>query len=235
MIRSTSRTGGTARGRRTFIGLALVAVAALLLGACQPEKPSDGRGTPVRRVLLVGDSIALGIFGTTPTIHPPLWRRMGERGIDTRIVGFPGNNLLEPWEGQASYLDQMRFNIASYDPDMVVIQSIAFPRGTDRARQDAYVRAATEVFRVARSRGAHVYIVSHHDPADPVIREQKRIAEFLQEVVAGPGVSKIPLDWWMANCRGGTGSDGWHLSAAGQECHAAAVTAAVDQLRGRNG
>ena len=38
---------------------------------------------------------------------------MGERGIDTRIVGFPGNNILEPWEGQASYLDQMRFNIAS--------------------------------------------------------------------------------------------------------------------------
>lgn len=237
MFRASSRHGGAVRRRRrtTTTILVLVVLGALLLGACQPERPSDGRGTPVRRVLVVGDSITFGIFGTTPTIRPALLERMGARGIATRIVGFPGNNLLEPWEGQPSYADEVRYHVASFDPDMVVIQSIAFPQGADPARQQAYVRAATEVIRLARARGAHVYIVSHHDPRDPVIRQQKQIAEFIQGAVAGPGVSKIPLDWWMSNCRQPTGSDGWHLSASGQECHAAAVTAAVDQLRGRNG
>ena len=54
-----------ARRRRPLAILALALVGIMVLGACQPERPSAGRNTPVRRVLIVGDSMTWGLFGTT--------------------------------------------------------------------------------------------------------------------------------------------------------------------------
>lgn len=222
------------RGRAAAL-VALVAVAALVLGACQPEKPSEGRGTPVRRVLVIGDSMSYGLFGTTPMVHGPLHARLSKRGIDIRVVGAAGSTLVEPWPGRQSYLELLRSNLMPYDPDMIVIQSTLFPGGSNPARHDAYIAATQQLVALARSRGAHVYLVDHNDPRDPTTQREKDVAQYIQSVVAGPGVSHIPLKWWIANCAGGTIADGWHLSGKGQECHADAITAAVDQLRGRNG
>lgn len=235
MIRSMSRTGGTGRARRSVVAVALVAVAALVLGACQPEKPSEGRGTPIRKVLIVGDSMTFGVFGTTPLLRDAVWTRLKARGVDTRVVGAAGSTLVEPWPGRPSYAELVRTNVASLDPDVVIIQSTLFPGGADPARHDAYIAATQRVISLARARGAHVYLVDHHDPREPDVRREKEVAQYIQAVVAGPGVSHIPLDWWIANCRGGTVADGWHLSAAGQECHAQAIAVAIDQLKARNG
>lgn len=235
MIRTMSRTGGTGRARRSVVLVALVAVAALALGACQPEKPSAGRGTPVRKVLIVGDSMTFGLFGTTPMVHGALRTRLQARGVDVRLVGAAGSSIVEPWPGRPSYAELMRTNVNSLDPDVVIIQSMLFPGGTNTARHDAYIAATQQVVALAKSRGAHVYLVDHNDPRDPTSRREKEIAQYIQAVVAGPGVSHIPLDWWIANCDGGTIADGWHLTGNGQECHAQAIAVAIDQLKARNG
>lgn len=231
----TSSTRAVLRLRRPLALLAVAVVGTLVLGACQPERPSDGRGTPVRRVLIVGDSMTHGLFGTTPRVHERLVPLLADRGITTRIGGSPGSTILRPWPGQARWTDIVRGEVASFNPDVVIIQSTLFPGGRDRARQQAYLAEARALFSVAGSRGAHVYMVAHPDPPGAKERTERDVARFLQTIASGPRVSMIPLDWWLARCAGGTSRDGWHLSGAGQDCHALAVTVAIDQLRERNG
>lgn len=217
--------------RRRIVAIALAAVLALLLGACQPERPSAGRGTPVRRVLIVGDSISYGIFGTTPRVNELLVPRLAERGIASSFLGFPGDNILDPWPGRPRWIDLVSARIANWNPDVVIVQSSAFPGGRDALKQQQYLAAARDLFRVAGSRGAHVYRVRHSTPPDPIKRHENEIAEFLQEAAAGDRISAIPLDWWLQHCDRPFGPDAWHLSGSGQRCHAQAVTAAIDQLR----
>lgn len=226
---------GGARRRRLTVALVALALAALVLGACQPERPSAGRGTPVRKVLIVGDSITWGLFGTTPRLHERLGPMMAARGVSTRVVGFAGSNIIDPWGDQPRWVDEVLHQVRVWDPDMIIVQSILFPGGQDPARQQVYQRSVRDLMNVARSRGAHTYIVAHPDPAHPAQRTEKNIAQYLQAYVAGPDVSRIPLDWWMARCPGWQSYDGWHLSGKGQDCHALAIVAAVDQLRARNG
>lgn len=218
-----------------MLGLAVVAVLALALGACQPERPSAGRGTPVRKVLIVGDSITWGLFGTTPRLHERLGPMMAARGLSTRIIGFAGGNIIDPWGNQPRWVDATLNQVRTWDPDVIIVQSTLFPGGQDPARQRVYERSVRDLMNVARSRGAHTYIVAHPEPNNAAQRAEKNIAQYLQAFVAGPGVSRIPLDWWMDRCQGWASYDGWHLSGKGQDCHALAIVAAVDQLRARTG
>lgn len=220
--------------RRTPM-LALLLVALLVLGACQPERPSAGRGTPVRKVLIVGDSLTWGLFGTTPRLHEYVQPLLRDRGIEVRIVGSAGGNLYQPWPGNPRWVDLIQPRVQTWNPDVVIVQSVLFPGGRDSAKQQEYLAAAREVFRVAGARGAHVYTMSHPDPAPARERAEAEVAEFLQQIAAGPGVSRIPLDWWMGRCGPAFSADGWHLSAAGQQCHALAIALAMDQLRDVNG
>lgn len=225
----------SARRRRSIAVVAVALAATLVLGACQPERPSVGRNTPVRRVLIVGDSLTWGLFGTTPRLHERVTAVMADRGISTRIVGSAGGTLLDPWPGNPRWIDEVRPQIDSWNPDVVIVQSTLFPGATDPARQQAYIAAARELFGVAGSRGAHVYVVGHPDPPAAKERNERDIAQYIQALVAGPGVSRIPLDWWIARCTAPYSSDGWHLSASGEECHAMAISVAIDQLRGVTG
>lgn len=223
------------RTQRSLILVVLVLVAASVLAACQPAAPSAGRATPVRRVLVVGDSMTFGVFGTTPRLHERLIPLLADRGVETRIVGYPGSTILQPWEGQPRFADLTRMHVAAFDPDVVIVQSILFPGAEDPVRQQAYVAEARELFAAAGARGAHVYVVGHNPPAPAKERHERDIAQYIQGVVAGPGVSRIPTDWWLERCKDPFVSDGWHLSASGQQCQALAITVAVDQLRAQNG
>jgi hypothetical protein len=224
------------RPRRRLALAGLVLVAAVVVGGCLPAQPSSGRATPLRRVLVLGDSMTYGLYGTTPRLDEPLGRRLMERNIYLTIDGFPGEDPVDVWPGHPRWADRLRSDIDSLDPDMVVIQSILFLGASDPARREAYSAAVTELFDIAQSRGAHVYIVSHQLPTDPVARDEMTVAESLQaQAAAGRGISTIPLDWWLARCASPFVSDGWHLSANGQECHATAITEAVDQLRKTTG
>ena len=160
---------------------ALAMVAALVLGACQPERPSVGRGTPVRRVLIVGDSMTWGLFGTTPRVHERIVPVLADRGIDTHIVGSAGGTILEPWPGSKRWVDEVAPEITSWNPDVVIVQSTLFPAATDPARQQAYIALpSTSTMRI----------------------------NGLTALVAGPGVSRIPVDWWLARCTAPYSPDG---------------------------
>lgn len=223
------------RRRRPVVVAVLALAAVLVLGACQPDQPSVGRATPVRRVLIIGDSMTYGLFGTTPRVHERIVPVLRDRGIDTRIVGSAGGTLLDPWPGEPRWVDLLRPQIATWDPDVVIVQSTLFPGAADPARQQAYISASRELFGVAGSRGAHVYVVGHNDPPAAQQRNERDIAQYIQALVAGPGVSRIPVDWWLARCRAPYAADGWHLSASGQDCHSLAISVAIDQLRGVTG
>lgn len=185
----------------------------------------------MRRVLLVGDSITFGLFTTTPPVHAHLTPRLAGRGVDVRIQGFPGENPLDTWPGNPRWVDRVHGAVQTWDPDVVVIQSMLFPDSGDAGRQAAYRSAVAHLFDVARSRGAHVYRVAHHPAVPPHERRNAEVAQYLQAVEAAPrGISAIPLDWWMARCEGAF-ADGWHLSERGQACHADAITVAVAQLQ----
>lgn len=221
---------------RRVVSVALVPLALLVLTGCLPAAPAAGRATPVRRVLVMGDSVAFGLYGTTPQVHAPLRRLMADRGVAVTIDGFPGETPLDSWPGNPAWVDRMRWWVAAEDPDVVIIQSTLMLDATNPARQSAYLAATRSLLDVAGSRGAHVYLVSHPAPPGATERRERDIAQSLQaQAAAGRGVAVIPLDWWMARCAGGTVADGWHLSAKGQDCHALALAVAVDQLRGVTG
>jgi lysophospholipase L1-like esterase len=220
--------------RKTFHVLAALLAVAVLAG-CQPDRPSVGRGTPVRRVLLIGDSITHGLFGTSPKVHGYLNDRMRQRGIALSIGGFAGENPLGVWDGHPRWVDVLRQRVATENPDMIIIQSMLFPDAGNTQKQAQYLAAMREILDVAQSRGAHVYLVKHAPP--PRLKEQLEltVVERLQgQAGARRGISWIPLNAWIANCNRPTIADGWHLSGSGQNCHAGAVAAAVDQLRDAN-
>lgn len=226
------------RGTRRRVLSVIVALAAVaLVAACEPPpRPSVGRGTPVKRVLLIGDSITHGLFGTTPRVHEELNRRLAERGIHLSIGGFAGENPVDPWFSNPRWIDVMNQKVAAENPDMIIIQTMLFPDAGLPERQAAYRVAIRDLIASARSRGAHVYLVKHPTPLYAKEQLELAVAERLQgEAGAGKGISWIPLDKWIGACKDPYSRDGWHLSGNGQRCHADAVTAAVDQLRAVNG
>lgn len=206
----------------------------LVASACLPAVPSVGRGTPVRKVALIGDSISWGLFGTSPWVRDELAWRLGLRGIGLSLDGGPAETPAEPFLTTVAWVDRLAARVADEDPDVVIIQAMLFPSSGDPARQDQYRAAFTGLVDVAASRGAHVYLVINRQP--PAARAEERInlavAQQIQlEVIAGRGIATIPIDRELAGCAKPTLKDGWHLSAAGQRCYADGLTAAVDQLR----
>lgn len=221
------------RGQRArLVALAVVCCVALATAACLPSAPSGGRPGPVKRVLVLGDSFTYGLFGTTPQLHGPLGRMLADRGIGLHVTGFAGETPVDTWAGHLSWGLRMRHEVTTWNPDVVIIQSTLFPDPDSPARRAAYSAATADLIAVARSRGAHVYLVAHPGSPRATERRERDVAQALQaRAAAGKGISTIPLDWWMGRCEGGTVADGWHLSAKGQNCHALAFASAVDQLR----
>jgi lysophospholipase L1-like esterase len=215
------------------VAVALLLVA-LLAAACQPTAPAPGRAGPLKRVLVLGDSITYGLFGTTPQLDPTLRRMLTDRGVALHVTGFAGENPIDTYPAHFSWILRMQHEISTWDPDMVVIQSTLFAGPWSEERTQAYRIAMRQLLTLAKSRGAHVYLVSHHRAPSANDAYARDLSQQLQAEVAAEvgGVETIPLDWWMERCTGGTVGDGWHLSAKGQNCHALAVVAAVDQLRG---
>jgi hypothetical protein len=184
----------------------------------------------VRRVLVLGDSIAVGAFGSTPAVTPELERLMRDRGITVRVIGYPASNPVATWDG-VPWADKLLYSVAAFDPDMIVIQSNLFPGAADPGTHDTYRAAVSTLYDIAQSRGAHTYIVRHARPAKEPEGTELGVAEALQaEKAAGRGIETIPLDSWLASCDRPFTSDGWHLTARGQSCHATALAGAVDQL-----
>lgn len=214
----------------------LVLVLTLVVSACLPRATSTGRPGPVRKVAVIGDSLTVGLFGTTPGVEPVLRQKLAASGVGLSVDGGPGDTLPVSWPGRASWADLLAGRIERDDPDVVVIQSVLFVNADDPAAQAAYRAAATRLLDIAQSRGAHVYFVRHHRPTDAVERRAAEVAEAIQaEVATGRGVETIPLDWWVAHCRTPFIEDGWHLTADGVRCWADAVNAAVNQLRNEVG
>ncbi|MCP4435841.1 MAG: hypothetical protein GY812_10175 [Actinomycetia bacterium] len=230
--------GRKSRSRaRTLAWLGALLGLMMLTAACLPAQPSAGRGTPVKRVLIIGDSIAHGLFGTTPKVHSRLTAALADRGVALRIDGYPGENPIDTWPSNSTgWLDRMRAQIAAFDPDMVIVQSMLFPDPDNPARRELYLGGTRALLDIAGSRGAHVYLVNHPIPPGAQEAHARAVAQSLQaQAAAGRGISTIPLDYWLGSCDRPYVSDGWHLSANGQACHTLAMVAAVDQLRGQNG
>ena len=221
-----------------MLTVATIALAVMLAAsACLPAQPSAGRGTPVKRVLVIGDSLVHGLFGTTRRVVEPLGAALADRGVATRFEGYPGETPIDTWPTNSSgWVERVRAQVASFDPDVVVIQSVLFPDPDNPARRGQYLASMRSLLDIAQSRGAHVYLVNHHQAPGAFERHARNVAQDLQAQAAqGRGISAIPLDWWLANCSAPFTADGWHLSASGQRCHTLAVVHAVDQLRAVNG
>ena len=223
------------RARPLAVAVA-VSTVALLATACLPAAPAAGRGTPVRQVVVIGDSLVWGFFGTSPRLHEPLGRMLRDRRVGITFAGFPAESPIFSWPGNPSWADQMRWWVAARDPDMVIIQNTVMGGPwSDPGVQDGYRRNKAALMDLARSRGAHVYVLANPTPP-PDRRDEWRVVERIQAELAAPrGIATIPLIDWMPSCGGATISDGWHFTQKGQDCHALAYTMAVDQLRGRNG
>lgn len=221
---------------RAVVSTVVASVALVLLTGCLPVSTASGRDTPVRSVLVMGDSLTFGLYGTTPRVHEPFTRLMADRGVAVRIDGFPGETPIDAWPGNPSWLERMNWWISAVDPDVVIIQSVLMPDPGNPIRQAIYVEVMRQLLDIAASRGAHVYLVSHPSPPGAFERQARDMAQNLQaQAAVGRGVAMIPLDFWLDRCAGGYVADGWHLSAKGQDCHALALTLAIDQLRAVNG
>ena len=223
---------GIARSK-TLKVLAVV-IALTVLAACQPERPASGRNTPVRKVLLIGDSITHGLFGISPKVQGYLHPELIRRGVGLQIGGFPAENPLFHWveRGNPSWRAYLQDRIAQWNPDVVIIQTMLFPDGGNPTKQAQYLAEMTALINIATSRGAHTYVVRHPRPPEAQERHELEIAERLQlQAAAGKGVSQIPWDWWGNRCKDGFLGDGWHLTAEGQICYRNALLVAIDQLR----
>jgi lysophospholipase L1-like esterase len=220
---------------RRIVHVLAVVLAMFLLAGCLPDKPSAGRGTPVRRVLVLGDSISHGLFGSTARVHEPLQQRLSQRKIAVRVAGNAAETPIDIWPGNPSWPNLMRWWVEAENPDMVIIQSMLFNDSANLARQAQYRTAMRQILDEAQRRGAHVYLVRHPVPAPRAEARNLAVAERLQaEAAAGRGISTIPLDTWINSCDRPFHTDGWHLGPNGQRCHADALVAAVDQLRDAN-
>ena len=203
----------------------------LAVTGCLPA-PTTGRPGPVRRVAVLGDSISWGLFSTTPWVRDELASRLRKRRVDLTLIGGPAETPLLSWPGWAPWIDELRNTVATVDPDIVIVQSMLFPGADDPANQELYRTAVRELLSVAQSRGAHVFVVMHAAPPSPTEARETFIAQSIQaDEATGLGIGVIDLGAALRRCRRPFVTDGWHISAAGQRCHADAVVAAVDGLR----
>jgi len=222
------------RYRSRLVAPVLLA-AGLLVSGCLPAAPSPGRAAPVRRVLVVGDSITWGFFGVTPGVNDTLAAKLRRNGIGLTTLGFPGDSIAAPWPGRPRWAELLPPAIDSVDPDVVVIQSLLFPGWADPAVHEAYLANARELITIARSRGAHVYLVRHQRGAGAQAAETATAEALQAQAAAGLGVEVIPTNWWLDRCEDPYIPDGFHLTASGIECYANSINAAVNQLRNQVG
>jgi lysophospholipase L1-like esterase len=218
---------------RWVVQVLAVVLVMFLLAGCLPDRPSAGRGTPVRRVLVLGDSISHGLFGTTARVNEPLQQRLSQRRIAVRVIGTAAETPIDTWSGNPTWQNLMRWWVAAENPDTIIIQSMLFNDSANPSRQAQYRTAMRQLLDEAQRRGAHVYLVRHGVPAPRAEARNLAVAERLQaEAASGRGISRIPVDLWLQSCERPFHTDGWHLGPNGQRCHADALVAAVDQLRG---
>ena len=68
---------------------------------------------PPKRVLILGDSIV-------HQAYPVIADRFAQQGIDTKVIGGPGQSLMH---NQGRWLSELQAAIDSYDPDAIVLES----------------------------------------------------------------------------------------------------------------
>jgi peptidoglycan/LPS O-acetylase OafA/YrhL len=106
---------GSQAGGRAVVGetpeIQLSAPSAITVPSPNPTTPVPT--PPLRRVLFVGDSI---VHQAWPTIED----RLAQAGIEARAIGGEGEHLLFE---QASWIEDLRHEIAAFDPDLVVLES----------------------------------------------------------------------------------------------------------------
>lgn len=212
---------------------ATVAIGLVVLSACQPAPPS-GRSTPTRRVLLLGDSITWGLFGTTPGVQPELVPQLQRRRIRLTVIGGPASTPITPWLNATPWEQDLFRVVATENPDIVIIQTMLLPNAEDPAVQVQYREAVRRLYDIAQSRGARTFRVIHTASPDPASAATTAIAQAIQEDEgANRGIGVIPLNTALERCVDPFVSDGFHVSGSGQRCHAAAVVAAIDSVRRR--
>jgi len=214
----------------TVLSVLLVAVVG---AACQPPPPS-GRNTPVRRVVLVGDSVSWGLFLSTPAVRSDLEPQLRRRGIRFTLIGGPGETPLMPWPGRAPWSDDLARVVAAENPDVVIIQTMLFPNAADPGLHEQYRAAVRRLYDIAQSRGARVFRATHPVAVNPAVAQETFIAQTIQaDEAANRGIGVIGINTALERCAQPFIPDGFHLSASGQKCHAGALMAAINLLRRR--
>lgn len=220
---------------RRVLPLALLGFT-LVATACLPAAPSAGRPGHIGKVEVVGDSLTWGLFSATPWIRTEMEKRMYVRRMSFTMDGGPAENAMQTFLDPTPWVDRLAARIAADNPDVIIIQSSLFDAPDTPGRQDAYRAAFAALIDMAKSRDAHVYLVTNHVPPDAKLAAELDVAERIQrDVVAGRGISMIPVDLWLDTCKGAFIPDGIHLTQAGVECEANGLTAAIDQLRKQAG
>jgi hypothetical protein len=152
------QVAGIASGR----AVAGVAARPIVLSSTTPSKPAaDPAVAPLQRVLFVGDSLM-------QQAYPTFAARLGAQGVVSDSIGHPGESL---WSKAGTWLPALRQSVATFDPDVVVLESccghFAFdpawvgPSGhpedpQDPAFYDEWRQLATQASEIASARGAVV-------------------------------------------------------------------------------
>jgi hypothetical protein len=155
-------------------------------------------------VLFLGDSLVFQAF-------PTLAARLHAQGIDAKAAGGPGQSLMT---NGAAWLGRLQAEIASFNPDVVVLESCCGQMATDAkwlgpdgrevprgsvALYAEWARLARQATAIAGSRGAVVSWIlgpplhtnGWYGPIDGQVPQVNRIYESLVSCTAGAGA----VDW----------------------------------------
>jgi hypothetical protein len=150
-----------ATAARHPIVLSLSDPGAVLATAAGPAKTATSAASPFSRVLFVGDSLV-------QQAYPTFADRLRQRGVATKALGGGGQSLMSHG---AAWLAQLGHDVASFNPDVVVLESCCGnfwldppwvgPDGRTVANDtpafyDEWRRLATEASAAAAAHGALV-------------------------------------------------------------------------------
>jgi hypothetical protein len=193
--------------------VAAVAAHPIVVRSVPPPAPVVVRPVPpLQRVLFVGDSLMQEAF-------PTFAARLGASGVDTRSIGHPGESL---WSKADVWLPAITQSVATFDPDVVVLESCCGHFATDptwigpsgHAEGSAspafyaeWSRLAAQATQLASARGAVIMWVlgpptatnGWYGPIDAHVPVVSAIYQALTACVPGAGT----IDWGVISGPGG--------------------------------